>query len=227
MGGYLDLRGTGITSLPEGLTVGGYLGLEGCTGLTSLPEGLTVGGYLDLEGCTGITSLPEGLTVGGSLDLRGTGIKPADRRKIKHLRDGDCVPGRYLYADGILTHIKKTKKAGAYTLYIGKIPGKNVVSDGANFAHCDKLRDGIADLAFKAAKDRGSDQYKGMSLDTELTVPEAVTMYRIITGACRQGSESFVKSLGDKLKEKYTIRECIDITKGQYNSEKFAEFFGQ
>lgn len=189
------------------------------------------GGSLDLSGCTGLTSLPEGLTVGGYLYLCGTGINhaenPAERIKIKHLRDGDCVPGRYLYADGILTHIKKTKKAGAYTLYIGKIPGKNVVSDGANFSHCDKLRDGIADLAFKAANDRGSEQYKGMSLDTELTVPEAVTMYRIITGACRQGSESFVKSLGDKLKEKYTIRECIEITKGQYNSAKFAEFFGQ
>ena len=64
-----------------------------------------------------------------------------------------------------------------------------------------------------------------MSLDTELTVTEAVTMYRIITGACRQGSERFVQSLGD-LKEKYTIRECIELTKGQYNSEKFAEFFG-
>ena len=59
--GYLDLRGTGITSLPDGLTVGGWLDLSG-TGITSLPEGLTVGGYLDLRG-TGITSLPDGLKV--------------------------------------------------------------------------------------------------------------------------------------------------------------------
>ena len=66
-GGSLDLRGTGITSLPDGLTVGGSLDLRG-TGITSLPEGLTVGGYLDLEG-TGITSLPDGLTVGGYLEI--------------------------------------------------------------------------------------------------------------------------------------------------------------
>jgi hypothetical protein len=52
---------------PEGLTVGGYLYLGGCTGLTALPEGLTVGGYLYLGGCTGLTALPEGLTVGGHL----------------------------------------------------------------------------------------------------------------------------------------------------------------
>ena len=167
-----------------------------------------MGGYLYLSGCTGITA------------------KRKERRKVKTLRPGDMVPGKYVYCDGILTHIKKTKLLGAFTLYIGRIPGKNVVSDGTNYAHCDNLRDGIADLAFKAAKDRGADQYKGMSLDTELTVAEAVTMYRIITGACRQGSESFVNSLGE-LKEKYTIRECIQITKGQYNAEKFAEFFGE
>ena len=71
--GYLDLENcTGITSLPEGLTVGGYISLGG-TGITSLPKGLTVGDTLYLRG-TGITSLPEGLAVGGSLDLRGTGI---------------------------------------------------------------------------------------------------------------------------------------------------------
>ena len=37
-GGYLDLRGTGITSLPDNLTVGGGLYLRGCTGIKSLPD---------------------------------------------------------------------------------------------------------------------------------------------------------------------------------------------
>lgn len=114
---------------------------------------------------------------------------------------------------------------GAHTFYIGKIHGRNVVTDGRYYAHCNKLRDGIADLLFKSAKDRGADQYKGMSLDTELTVEEAVTMYRVITGACRQGSENFVSSLGDSLKEKYTIREAIELTKGQYGAEAFEKFF--
>ena len=41
------------TTHGENLTVGGYLDLSG-TGITSLPEGLTVGGYLDLSG-NGIT----------------------------------------------------------------------------------------------------------------------------------------------------------------------------
>jgi len=72
VGGSLYLEGTGITALPDNLTVGGYLDLEG-TGITALPDNLTVGGYLDLRG-TGITALPDNLTVGGSLYLEGTGI---------------------------------------------------------------------------------------------------------------------------------------------------------
>lgn len=183
-------------------------------------------GDLGLSG-TGITSLPDNLTVGGWLDLSGTGITEKECKKVRRLRDGDYVSGRYVYADGILTHVRSKREVSGYALYIGKIKGQNVVSDGKYYAHCDKLRDGIADIAFKRAADRGADQYKGLPLDTELTVDEAKTMYRVITGACRAGTESFVQSLGGKLKDRYTIREMLEITKGQYNAERFAEFFGE
>ena len=72
VGGDLSLRGTPITSLPEGLTVGRSLDLRD-TKITSLPKGLTVGRGLYLS-LTEITSLPEGLTVGGGLYLRDTKI---------------------------------------------------------------------------------------------------------------------------------------------------------
>ena len=175
---------------------------------------------------TQITALPDNLTVGGGLYLRNTQITAAERRKVKKLRNGDYKASCYLYADGILTHIKGKKKVGQFTVFVGKIKGVNVITDGTNYAHCDKLRDGIADLLFKAAEDRGAEQYKGLSLDTEITVAEAVTMYRVITGACRAGSEAFVNSIRD-LKEKYTIREAIELTKGQYNAERFADFFDE
>ena len=202
---------------------GGSLYLRG-TGITALPDNLTVGGSLYLSG-TGITALPDNLTVGGSLDLRGTGITGEHRKKVRKLLQGDYSEGRYLYADGFLTHVKGKKTVGAFTLFVGKIKGKNVVYDGKNYAHCNHIRDGIADLLFKSAADRGADQYKNISLDQEMTVEEMVTMYRVITGACRQGSESFVNSIG-KVKEKYTVREAIEMTKGQYGAERFAEFFG-
>lgn len=49
VGGYLDLRGTGITTLPDNLSVGGSLGLEG-TGITNLPDNFSCDSlYLDHE----------------------------------------------------------------------------------------------------------------------------------------------------------------------------------
>ena len=179
------------------------------------------GGSLYLRD-TGITSLPENLTVGGALDLCGMGIV---NPKVKRLRNGDYVEGRYLYADGILTHIKKMKKFKGYTFFVGKIPGKNVMFDGTNYAHCKNWSDGKRDLLFKAAKDRGADQYNDLCLDSVLPHDEMVTMYRIITGACQQGTEAFLDNLGDKRKGSYTIREAIELTGGQYGAEQFERFF--
>ena len=155
--------------------------------------------------------------------MSGTQIK--DTSKVKRFKNGDYVPKRYLYADGILTHIKGKKTTKGYVFYQGKIKGKNVVFDGTNYAHCNTLREGVADLLFKSAHDRGADQYKSLTLDSELSLDEMKTMYRVITGACRQGTESFIESLGDKVKDKYTVREAIELTKGQYNAERFADFF--
>jgi hypothetical protein len=91
--GNLNLKGSKITSLPEGLEVGGSLSLIGLaitslpkslkvdgtiylkdSKITSLPEGFKVGRDLSLFGCEQITSLPKGLKVGGNLDLRHTKI---------------------------------------------------------------------------------------------------------------------------------------------------------
>ena len=225
VGGLLDLSGTPIKSLPKGLTADGLLELSD-TPIESLPEGLTVAGWLDLSG-TPIKSLPKGLTVGGRLYLSGTQItdKAAARKMVKRLSNGDYVERRYLYADEILIPIKGRKTIGGYTVYCGKIPHRNVVSDGVHYAHCDRIRDGIADLLFKAAEDRGAEQYRGLGLDAVVTLEEAKTMYRVITGACRQGTEAFVESLGDRRKDTYTIRECVELTRGQYNAERFAAFF--
>ena len=201
---------------------GGSLYLGGRTSLTSLPDGLTVGGSLDLNGCTSLTSLPDGLTVGDWLDLNGTNITTPDH--YNRLRDGAYVPNKYIYVDGILTHVKREKRIGEYTYYVGRIPGSDVITDGVNYAHCKSIRDGVTDLNFKKAKDRGAAQYSGYTLESELTPEEAMIMYRIITGACQAGTRQFVDSLGE-LKDKYTVAEIIELTKGQYNATAFEDFF--
>ena len=222
--GSLDLRGTPITSLPDNLTVGGSLYLYG-TQITSLPNNLTVGGWLDLSG-THITSLPENLTVGGWIDLRKTPIesKEQEAKKIKRLKNGDYVEGRYLYCDNAMIHVKRKRKIGEYTYYVGKIKGMNAIYDGENYAHCKDFRDGVNDLEFKKAKDRGADQYRDYTMDTVVSFEDAKTMYRIITGSCKAGTENFVNGLRS-VKKQYTVREIIDITKNAYRGEVFKSFF--
>ncbi|MBP3699646.1 MAG: hypothetical protein J6J01_09260, partial [Oscillospiraceae bacterium] len=188
-----------------GLTVGGSLYLRG-TAITALPDGLTVGGYLDLRG-TAITALPDGLTVGGSLDLSGTAI--TDTSKVnKNFPKVIYKEGRFIFCDGILTHVK----------------GKNVIFDGENYAHCTDFKTGVIDLEFKAAKNRGAEQYKSLTLDSVVKYEDAVVMYRVITGACQQGTQRFIDALPE-IKQEYTVREIIDLTKGNYGSAVFSDFF--
>ena len=246
VGGWLDLyECTGLKSLPDDLTVGGWLELTGCTGIKSLPDGLTVGRVLNISGCTGLTSLPDGLTVGGSLDIpectglnaipynlkTGDGVLSDDEdlfdlsNAVHHsLKDGDYVPGRYIFADGILTHVAREKKIGEYTYYIGKIKGKNVIFDGKNYAHCKTFSDGVLELSFKAAQDRGAEQYSELTVDSVVSKDDAITMYRVITGACKEGTEYFIGKL-QEVKPEYKIAEIIDMTRNAYGGETFRNFF--
>ena len=75
---YLEKRGIEFTE-HNGLSVGGYLDLRG-TGITQLPQGLSVGGYLDLRG-TGITQLPDELSIKGSLYLDAEKVENVAYRK--------------------------------------------------------------------------------------------------------------------------------------------------
>ena len=239
MGGYLDLRGTGITSLPEGLTVGESLYLRG-TGITSLPEGLTVGGCLDLEGCTGITSLPEGLTVDGSLYLCGTGI--TDTSKVKRTLSPQAIQriekvrnpelrwewaGRtYIKVDGIFSQLISRRGNVSVVRQIGKKKDAYLVTDGnGRWAHGDTIAEARKDLVYKISN-RDKSVYGSLTLDSELTFEECIQCYRVITGACAAGTRNYVENrLPKPHKEKYTVREMIELTDGEYNSDKLKEFF--
>ena len=237
--GYLDLEGcTGITSLPEGLTVGGYLDLRG-TGITSLPEGLAVGESLYLRD-TGITSLPEGLAVGGSLDLRGTGI--TDTSKVKRTLPSQAVQkieqarnpelrwewaGRtYIKVDGIFSQLISRRGNVSVVRQIGEKKDAYLVTDGnGRWAHGDTIAEARKDLVYKISN-RDKSVYESLTLDSELAFEECIQCYRVITGACAAGTRNYVENrLPKPHKEKYTVREMIELTDGEYNSDKLKEFF--
>ena len=240
--GDLDLRGTGITSLPDGLVIDGGIDLENCTGITSLPEGLVVRGSLDLYG-TGITSLPDDLTVGGSLYLENcTGItytsnvpltlSAKDRKKISDAQNRPITwkrDGReYIKVDIIFTAVD-SHHGNVYRVHkLGCEKQLYLVTDGDNhWAHGDTLQEARADLIYKI-NDRDTSMYDGMMLDDTLTFEEAIAAYRTITGACSPGTRDYINNrLPKPHKVKYTIREIISLTEGEYGSERFIEFFKQ
>ncbi len=79
--GNLNLYRTKITSLPKGLKVGGNLDLDGCYIFKFLPKGLEIGGYLSLTH-SDIETLPEGLKVGGNLIITNTPLAKLSVKKL-------------------------------------------------------------------------------------------------------------------------------------------------
>jgi len=227
VGGYLDLRGTDITALPDNLTVGGYLDLSG-TAITALPDNLTVGGSLDLSN-TAITALPDNLTVGGYLDLRDTAIKQNNVKRPSNTFRFDLslrIEAKFnlrgfTIADGILARILHKKENITRILIVGKKEPSWLATDGAgNYAHADELEDAVQELAFKAA-DRDVSAYTKMPKDTVKTPKEWAFIYRLITGACKRGTENFMQQ--KQLKDSYTLSEIIEQTRGAYGHERFVE----
>jgi hypothetical protein len=91
----LDLKGSTIKSLPEGLEVRGLLDLRNSE-ITSLPKGLEVGYELKLSS-TKITSLPEGLKVDGILFIYNSPLKKYTDNELIEMVKPDGLFKRGIY----------------------------------------------------------------------------------------------------------------------------------
>jgi hypothetical protein len=219
VGGYLYLGS--LTSIPEGFnpTVGGSLYLSS---LTSIPEGFnpTVGGSLYLRS---LTSIPEGFnpTVGGDLYLRSLtsipeGFNPTVGGDL-YLRSGrkyigHTIPAveintnflwekngkRYAKIDGLFCEIISERGRNIdgkrYKIYSAKKVNREeyfFIANKDNFyAHAEDLKKAISDLQFKMIAE---------TLKKEPIKPDTIITrqyYRLITGACEFGTESWVKDNG-------------------------------
>ena len=96
VGGDLDLSySEKLNSLPKGLKVGGYLNLF-YSKITSLPEGLKVGGSLTLTFCDNITSLPESLYVDGDLYIRETPLQKYTDEELREMVKPGFIKGKII-----------------------------------------------------------------------------------------------------------------------------------
>jgi len=208
----LDLRYTEISELPDNLIVGGSLGLYG-TKITELPENLVIGS--DIYGIS-------------NTSIRPTLSQEAKERLQKVYKPLQWNVGgkTYIKADDIFSVVDSHRGNVWKTHKIGKEETLYVVTDGeGHYAHGSTLKEAKSDLIYKI-NDRDTSIYENLSLDDEVSFEEAIVMYRTITGACDAGTRGFVESrLPKPHKEKYSIKEIIELTDGEYGSKRLKEFF--
>ena len=171
------------------------------------------------------SKLESGLVVGGWLNVSGTALYDK-KPKYNRLVNG-TITDKYIYADNILTVYSKVRKHKEYTIYV--TPFKNtskayVITNGNHYAHCKDIKDGILDIKFKEAE-RDLSKYRSLGLDHKMSYEEAVIMYRVITGACSGGTQHFLDTHELSKQKKYSVREIIELTKGQYGNDRLQEYF--
>ena len=192
--------------------------------LTALPESfgnLKVGGDLWLHN-NQLTALPESfgnLKVGGDLSLSNNQLtsEPVFNRMA-----GNVVAKDWCYVDGIVREVVSRKNLGEGLTLI-KTPFDFIVGNGEAWAHCKTTEEALEDYRFKLYKS-DPEELKGLDIDKPLSHPEAINVYRAITGACREGVRQWMN--GRQLPEPITIRQVLSLTGEAYGGSEFAGFFG-
>ena len=133
----------------------------------------------------------------------------------------------YINIDGILS-VVDSHHGNVWRVHkLGSNKRTYIVTDGENhYAHGDTIYEARKDLMYKIC-DRDKSEYEHLTLDSEMTYSEAIECYRVITGACSAGTRQFCEKILTVKKDKYTIKEIIELTRGQYGSEIFKYFFAK
>ena len=228
--GSLYMCSTKITKLRDNLTL--YDLWTDNSFLKDLPKNLVVFNRIKMS-TKSITVLPNDCLVNridSKFDINDERYKKNDygyyylKNEIVNISHPS---GReFLHADDILSEVIE-KKGNVYHVRKGVNEHISyVVTDGnGNWAHGDTLEEAKKDLRYKMSV-RDKSEYEKLTLDSELTFDEAVACYRVITGACRAGTQDYLEHrLPTPNKEKYTIREMIELTKNEYGGRTFQEFF--
>lgn len=224
--GSLYMCSTRITKLRNNLTL--YDLWTDNSFLKELPKNLVVFNMLKMTNKS-ITALPIDCLVNRIYSKFGINDKRYKKNvygeyylknEIIHISHSS---GReFLHVDGILSEVIE-KNGNVYCVHNdnnGSIT--YIVTDGNNhWTRGNTLGEAKQALAFKLNKHDKS-EYEKLNLDSELTFDEAVACYGVITGACKFG---VYDCLPKPHKEKYSIKEMIELTKNEYGGDTFRKFF--
>jgi hypothetical protein len=214
-----------VTELIDGFnpTVGGNLWMDS---VIKLVEGFNpiVGGYLWLSS---VKKLIEGFnpSVGGRLRMNSV----TDQDSISFTQiNGSFVDFKngFVKCDGIFMEVDSHRG----NVWIGhKVGSKEkifLVTDGnQKYSHGETLKEAKEDLIFKV-DGRRPDDFKHLTQESVLKMSEAVTAYRVVTGACGFGVKDYIKNRLPKEKEEFSMAEVIELTKDEYGGRRFSAFIG-
>ncbi len=135
--------------------------------------------------------------------------------------------------DDVTTIISSQKKLGEMTIKKGLIFGGGelskldktfIVSKGKFNAHGKSLREAIDDCNFKFLQE----SQDASQLIASIKKSGRVTKndYRLLTGACKQGTERFLSWNGIEV-DSLPISEVIDLTRNQYGGDRFSQLMGE
>ena len=237
----VSVKGCPIKVLPKGLKVTYYLEISE-TGITFIPDDCEVGHSIYASNSK-LKYVPQKVVLSERLVVTGSNVKVIPSSVIARWIDCDAdvqvdayrfdpisksidihPNGQYVCCDGILPKILEHKGNVWRCMDLSVDKEYFLVTDGeGHYAHGTTIHEAETELRLKVGQ-RALTLYQPLTLDDSLSFEEAYTCYRNITGACRDGMVQFIQSLPE-IKESYTIREILELTKGQYGHLAFAQFF--
>lgn len=246
--GIIDIAGTKVAKLRDNLVVHGDLRANN-TPIKELSRGLIVGEGLDL--CdTNLSDYSNLHKICPTFEVTTEKYKEIKKTLAKHsckswFPNADTIEiifepnykgaylfenedNKYLKADDIFVKILKQEGNVYYTQYLDKkYTVYFIVDEKNNWGWGYSLEKAKADLLYKASdKNKNIEVYKKLTLSCELTFEEASVCYRIIAGTDALHVKDFINDmLEENRKDKYTIQEIINMTKGGWDHTSFRKFF--
>ena len=128
--------------------------------------------------------------------------------------------------DGIATIIRSKKKRDEFTIFQGSIFNTKekcfVANRGKFFAHGDNLKQAIEDVNFKFLQENFDLDKIVKEIKAKQTI--SVSEFRLITGACKFGCESFMNQKG-LTETEYPLNKALELLNGQFGWEKLSKQF--
>ena len=151
------------------------------------------------------------------------------RLAIDRVIEKDILPYKYI-DDGVYV-IKNEKQVEDYTIFKGQhiedYFNENeehcfIASKGEFNAHGATIKEAISDVEFKYLQSQGVQEHIKRVKEQGYITPND---YRLLTGACRYGTNRWLGENGFTWEDSKSIEEVLELTKGQYGHDKLIEIF--